>query len=158
METKYEEKHRVLVQESELLDEITAAQDAVRNAVVRREWADFEQLLLSMNGYKEQFELLEKERLEVFESEGEGKSFYSLIGDLPEAERRQLAEVYRNIKERALKVRLANDSLALYLEEAKSTLKAFMEAAFPVANGNTYSKNGRKVKADLRAMVMDTVL
>ena len=162
MDMNYEQKRHVLEQENELLGEINDTQVAVRSAVMKREWADFEKLLLSMNGYKEQFEMLEKERMELFsgsvDAEGNTPHFYTLIAKLPEDERRELADVYRNIKERALKVRLANDSLALYLEESKTTLKAFMKAAFPVANGNIYSRKGVKIEADMRALVIDHML
>ncbi|MDR0411772.1 MAG: flagellar export chaperone FlgN [Treponema sp.] len=162
MDTNYKQKRQVLEQESGILDKISDTQSAMRSAVTKREWADFEGLLLAMNGYKEQFEALEKERMELFSDYMDGKGntprFYTLIAKLPEDERRQLADVYRKIKERALKVRLANDSLALYLEEAKATLNTFMKAVFPTANGNTYSRKGTKIEADMCALVIDHVL
>jgi hypothetical protein len=162
MDTNYEQKRQVLEQESDILDKINDTQDTMRSAVTKREWADFEGLLLSMNGYKDQFEVLEKERMELFsgsvDTQGNTPHFYTLIAKLPENERRELANIYRRIKERALRVRLANDSLALYLEEAKTTLNAFMKAAFPITSGNTYSRKGTKIEADMSALVIDHVL
>ncbi|MDR0784961.1 MAG: flagellar export chaperone FlgN [Treponema sp.] len=162
MDTNYEQKRQTLEQENDLLDKINDMQTAVRSAVIKREWADFEKLLLSMNGYKEQFEALEKERMGLFsdsvDAEGNTPHFYTLIAKLPETERREFADIYRKIKERALKVRLANDSLALYLEEAKTTLNAFMKAAFPIASGNTYSRKGMKIEADMTALVINQAL
>ncbi|MDR1466535.1 MAG: flagellar protein FlgN [Treponema sp.] len=162
MDTNYEQKRHALEQENDLLDKINDTQSAIQSAVTKREWADFEGLLLSMNGYKEQFEMLEKERMALFsgynDAEGNTPHFYTLIAKLPENERRELANVYRRIKERALKVRLANDSLALYLEEAKTTLNAFMKVAFPTASGNTYSRKGTKIEANMSALVVDQAL
>jgi hypothetical protein len=162
MDTNHKQKRQVLEQEREILDKISDTQTAMRSVVAKREWADFEGLLLSMDGYKEQFETLEKERMALFsgsiDAEGNAPHFYTLIAKLPEDERRELADVYRKIKERALKVRLANDSLALYLEEAKTTLNAFIKAAFPTASGNTYSRKGTKIEADMSALVIDRAL
>jgi hypothetical protein len=162
----YEQKKQLLERESELLGKITDAQAAVKNAVTKREWTDFEALLLSLNDYKEQFEVLETERIALFagsipeglSADGDMPHFYTTISHLPEDQRREIANVYRNIKERALKVRLANDALLLYLDEAKATTNAFLKAAFPERKGGVYSRQGKKVSADMRSMVLDQVL
>jgi hypothetical protein len=162
----YEQKKQVLERENELLGKITDAQAAVKNAVTKREWADFEAMLLSLNEYKEQFEVLETERLALFadaipadlSSDSAMPHFYTMISHLPEDQRREMADVYRNIKERALKVRLANDALLLYLNEAKATTNAFLKAAFPERKGGVYSRQGKKVSSDMRSLVLDQVL
>jgi hypothetical protein len=162
----YEQKKQVLERENELLGKITDAQAAVKNAVTKREWADFEAILFSMNEYKEQFESLETERLALFAdtvpaappADGNMPHFYATISHLPEDQRKDMANMYRNIKERALKVRLANDALLLYLNEAKATTNAFIKAAFPERKGGVYSRQGKKVSSDMRSMVLDQVL
>ena len=166
VDNTYEQKKQVLERESDLLGKIASAQAAVKNAVTKREWADFEAMFLSLNEYKEQFEVLETERLVLFAgaisaglpTDGNMPHFYAMISRLPEDQRREMADVYRNIKERALKVRLANDALLLYLDEAKATANAFLKAAFPERKGGVYSRQGKKVSSDMRSMVLDQVL
>jgi hypothetical protein len=159
---EYEQKRDVLEREDALLEKITGTQTAVQDAVVKREWTDFESLLLSMSEYKEQFEALEAERMSLFsdnqpDSDDKIANFYHLIANFPEKERREFADIYRNIKARSLKVKMANDALLLYLSEAKITLDAFMKAVFP-ENSGVYSRQGARVSSDMRSMVLDQVL
>jgi hypothetical protein len=162
MEDSYEQKYHILEQENDLLEKIAEAQEAVRNAVTKREWADFESMIALMNGYQEQFDALETERVSLFstfsstqDAEGKTPHFYRLVASLPEAERIGLTTMYRKMKARALKVRTANEALLLYLTEAKATVNGFMEAAFPNRKDGVYSRKGTKVSADMRSIVLD---
>ncbi|MDR2194872.1 MAG: hypothetical protein LBP19_10515 [Treponema sp.] len=158
----FEQKRAALKQEDELLQKIIETQSAVRNAVLKREWTDFETLNGELEAYKEQFEALEAERLALFgtvpDAEGKTPHFYTMVSRLPEDEREDLSELYRSIKDRALKVQIANEALLLYLTEARSTVGDFMKAAFPDRKGGVYSRQGRKVSSDMRSLVLDQIL
>lgn len=154
----------ILQLQTEIMEKIAAIQESVRNAVINRQWTDFESLLRTMNRYGDQFQELEAERAALFagflehEESPEIKrdaDFYTLVSRLPEEERRGLAELYRNLKLRTLKVRMANESLVSYLGEAKTTVDSFLDAACPDRKNRFYSRWGAKVPTDMRSMVIN---
>jgi hypothetical protein len=163
-----EQNLRLLYLQNEILEKISSIQDSVRNAVINRAWTDFESLLRTMNQYADQFQALETERAALLSSlleehgmlpqTGNAKSpsgFYSLVSQFPERDRNSLTEMYRNLKLRALKVRMANESLVTYLNEAKTTINSFLEAACPDRKTRFYSRWGTKVTTDARSMVVN---
>lgn len=158
----FEQKRDVLKQEDELLLRIIETQDAVKNAITARAWTDVETLNLSLETYKEKIDALEAERLSLFgaspDAEGKTPHFYAMVSRLPEDERTELSELYRSVKDRALKVRIANESLLLYINEARATMDDFMKTAFPDRKGGVYSKQGKKVSSDMRSLILDQVL
>ena len=152
----------ILKQETDLLETIGSLQIEVRQAVLNREWADYELLTSRMAEYSSQFELLERERIGIFHSfspriEGSDESagFYSMIAQLPLPLRKELSELYRDLKMAILKIRLANESLTQYLDEAKISVKSFIDAAFPDRKGRLYSRLGTHVQSDVRSMVLN---
>jgi hypothetical protein len=163
------EKYRdILKREIEILGNISFIQDLVRNAVVNREWADFESLLDKMHEQGSEFELLEAERAGLFadfvpekdrnedrHKNTEAVNFYTLISRFPENNRKELTELYRKLKLETLKTRMANDSLLRYLNEGRAVIAAFLEAAFPDRKGKLYSRLGKQVQADMRSMVVN---
>jgi hypothetical protein len=171
-----------------LINELAAAQDAVRNAVMNREWDEFDSLISTMNAYSEQFQSLEEKRAALFAALTEhtpdvdtvssdapvdnntleqtdaddsafsdSTTFYAFASRLPSDERRELTGVYRDLKLRALRLRVASNSLMLYLNEAKGTVDGFINAAFPERKTNLYSRFGTRIAADMRCMVLNRV-
>ncbi|MDR0562390.1 MAG: hypothetical protein LBG73_06840 [Spirochaetaceae bacterium] len=156
----------ILQLQTEIMEKIAAIQESVRNAVINRQWTDFESLLRTMNRYGDQFQELESQRTALFADlfkheensenrQDQDKSFYTAASRLPEEERRGLTELYRNLKLRTLKVRMANESLVTYLDEAKTTVDSFLDAACPDRKNRFYSRRGVKVPADMRSMVIN---
>jgi hypothetical protein len=152
----------VLQGEIALVEKIASVQISVRNAVISREWTNFEMLFNKLGELSKEFEALESERIEIFmkiaEKYGtrdESAGFYTLISRLPQDERKEAAGLYRRLKMETFKTRLANDTLMVYLNEAKATVEAFLEAAFPDRKGRLYSRQGIERMADMRSMVLD---
>ncbi len=152
----------VLRQEIALLGRIAGTQEIVRNAAFARDWKDMDSLFARLGDYGREFEILERERLRVFSELGGGGTervpFYALTARLDEPTRRELSDLYRRLKLDLLKVRLANESLGSYLQEARSTISEFMAAAFPDRKGNLYSKRGIRVESEMRSLVLDRSL
>ncbi|MDR2534938.1 MAG: flagellar export chaperone FlgN [Treponema sp.] len=161
----------ILQLQTEIMEKIAAIQESVRNAVINRQWTDFESLLRTMNQYGDQFQELETERAALFagfleqeeipaypHDKDSKPDFYTVVSRLPEEERRGLTELYRNLKLRTLKVRMANDSLVSYLNEAKTTVDSFLDAACPDRKNRFYSRRGAKVPTDMRSMVINQSL
>jgi hypothetical protein len=163
--TIYEACSQVLGRETELLCGIEVAQKQVWDAVIKREWTDFEGLLAMMDRIGTELGELEEERKRVIGElaegpskngwEGENGSFYRLIAGLPEDERKELSGLYRELKMAGIRVRIANDNLLSYIAEVKATMTGFIEAAFPDRKGKVYSRNGAVVPADMRSMVLN---
>ncbi|MDR2740376.1 MAG: flagellar protein FlgN, partial [Treponema sp.] len=150
----------ILKGEIEILGKISFLQDSVRTAVMNRDWTDFESLLGALQEYARQFEVLEEERVRFFSALGETNpgidektGFYAFTARLPEAERTELTAAYRKLKTETLKMRLLNNSLMEYLNEARTTVAAFLEAVFPDRKGRLYSRRGIQKPADMRSMV-----
>jgi hypothetical protein len=137
----------------------------VRNAVIAREWADFEGYMDTLNLIGIEFRSLDAEREQLFAvfarqsgSNNTGVGFYSLIARFPEEERRELSNLYRKLKIDTLKIGFANDSLTAYIGEARTTLHDFLDAAFPDRKGRIYSNRGTQVPSDMRSMVLNQSL
>ncbi|MHB9292535.1 hypothetical protein Holit_01633 [Hollandina sp. SP2] len=165
-----EDERNVLILhlQNQVLEKISMIQESVRNAVINREWTDFESLLNTMNQYGDQFQVLEAERAALLSSfleedsspaqkgdKDKKSSFYNLVSRLPEQDRNGLTEMYRNLKLRALKIRMANESLVAYLTEAKTMVNSFLEAACPDRKTQFYSRWGTKVATDARSMMVN---
>jgi hypothetical protein len=158
----FERGMAVLRREIALVEKIASIQASVRNAVINREWADFELLFNTFGELSRNFEALESERIGIFAElskktggRDESAGFYALASRLPQDERKEVTGLYRKLKMETFKIRLANDTLLGYLNEAKATVAAFLEAAFPDRKGRLYSRQGIQRPADMRSMVLD---
>jgi hypothetical protein len=158
--TVYDACSQVLGRETELLCDIEAAQKRVWDAVVKREWADFEALMAGMGKIGAELGRLEDERTGLVrelaaDSGGGGDDFYGMAALLPARERHELMEKYRGLKMAGLRVRTANESLVAYMAGIKTTMAGFIEAAFPDRKGRVYSRSGAVVPQDMRSMVLN---
>jgi hypothetical protein len=161
----YEGCSSILERETALLREIEALQKLVWDAVVSREWTDFEAHIGTLNDFSAEFDALEAERTEILAEfqenapfsahQAEETRFYALVAQFPDAQRASLTNKYRELKAETLRVRISNDALLAYLAEARATVTGFLEAAFPDRKGRVYSRQGSAVPADMRSMVLN---
>jgi hypothetical protein len=153
----------VLKSEIGLLKEIFAVQDKVRQAVMNREWADFDEKTHEIDRLSEEFALLEHERSQLFSDLGDSdsscdigeKPFHAAIIILPIEQRRELSYLYRELKTETRKMQAVNETFVAYLNEAKTLVTAYLEAACPTRGGKLYTRKGRKVSQDLRSIVIN---
>ena len=142
----------VLSGEIEILKRISAVQGKVRQAVINREWADFDENEKELNRLGEEFERLEEERALLFPAE---TPFYDVILELPIEERIEVSRLYRGLKTETLKMRATNETFLVYLNEARNLATAYLEAVCPARGGKLYTRKGRKVSQDLRSIVIN---
>jgi len=154
----------VLTGEIELLKKISSAQSIVRQAVINKEWSDFDEKTAEVNRLGEEFALLEDQRIEIFSAlsrlcgnggDSEERPFYTLIINLPAEENRELSRLYRELKLETLKMRSLNESLLTYINEAKTMAAAYLEAVCPARGGKLYTRKGQRVSQDLKSMVLN---
>ena len=151
----------VLLKEIELLEKIPPLQTMIRDAVVKREWTDYEILMQSIGEIGTQFEVLEVEREAIFktlEMGEEPESFYAWVVRLPKEEQEEISGLYRKLKMITLQIRIANDTLMEYLREAKSAVSGLLERAYPDRRGKMYSREGAEREADMRSVMVNKSL
>ena len=172
----------VLTEEIGLLKKISAVQDRIRQAVMGRDWDAFDEKTHEVKQLSEDFACLEDERARLFsalstaangsgisEKDGfsvtgkpsagswviEERPFYAAIMPLPAGERRELADLYRELKMETLKIKALNETFLAYLEEAKAMASAYIEAACPARGGKLYTRKGSRVSQDLKSIVIN---
>jgi hypothetical protein len=148
----------VLLKEIELLEKIPPLQVLIRDAVIKREWADYEVLMESIGEIGSRFEVLDGERTVLFKNLLDGdkpESFYAYTARLPQQERDELSGLYRKLKMTTLQIKVANDTLIEYLREAKSAVAGILENAYPDRRGKMYSRTGTEREADMRSVVVN---
>jgi hypothetical protein len=142
----------VLNGEIEILRKISAVQNKVRQAVINREWADFDTHDQELNRLGGEFAHLEDERALLFPAE---TPFYDAILKFPVEKRVELSRLYRELKTETLKMRAINETFLVYLNEAKNLAAAYLEAVCPARGGKLYTRKGHKVSQDLRSIVIN---
>ena len=156
----------VLNKEITLIKQIALVQEGVRQAIMAKEWADFDTKMTRINELGEEFGLLERERMEVFAAlqekfpqnpsmQGQGPSFYSLAAKLPPKERRELSRLYRELKMETLRMKALNETFSTYLKEVKIMATAWLDAVYPAQGGKLYTRKGRQISGDPRSMVLN---
>jgi hypothetical protein len=148
---------RVLEREIEVLRGIGEAQKQVWEAVVKREWTDFDSILSMIGRTAAELEGLEGDRQDLFHGDDktDETGFYRLIAPLPLEARRELTAKYRELKMAALRIRINNENLLAYISGIKATMSAFIESAFPDRKGRVYSRSGMVAPPDMRCMVLN---
>lgn len=157
----------IFKQEIALLQKISVVQDSVHQAVVNREWTDFDWKIAQINQFGEEFRDLETERVEIFaalkekygikrrfENEEE-PSFYNVAAKLPNEEGRELSGLYRELKLETLKLKAQNEALTGYFNEIKTVTAAWLDAIFPAKGGKLYNRKGVQASGDLRSVVFN---
>ena len=144
----------VLTGEIDLLKEISSLQGKVRQAVMSRDWTDFDGKIQELNRLGTEFAGLEGERERLF-TVIEGKPFYEVIADLPVEESRELSRLYRELKMETLKMRALNETFLAYINEAKALAAAYIETVCPARGGKLYTRKGRKMSQDLKSIILN---
>jgi hypothetical protein len=160
----YDQCLSVLNKEIDLLKRISCVQNTVRKAVMEREWADFDWKIAQINQFGVEFGELDAERAGLFAALAAGKAanlgplppFYALAAKLPENQRRELTGLYRTLKIETIKMRAMNETFLDYLNEAKTTAAAYMDAVFPARGGKVYTRKGGEAARELTSIVLNS--
>lgn len=153
---------QILQLQADIMERIGSIQELVKDAVMNREWTDFESMIHTLNEYGDQFQELETERSVTFdkikEIYEEDDSFYGITARAPEEKRRKVTGLYRNLKSKTMQVKVSNETLTNYLDSAQTTVDSFFDAACPDRKNRFYSRQGSKVPVDMRSMVINQSL
>ena len=150
---EFEQCRDILLKESELVRRIARLQEHIRDAVINRNWTDFEGHFADLGLMREEFSALENERERLFS--GVQDSFYAFASRFPAAQRGELSEIYRGLKLEVLNTQVAGEVLMAYIAGARATMAGFFEIAFPDRGGKMYTPYGIPVSHDMRSMVLN---
>ena len=169
----FEECRDILYKESELVQRIARLQDTVWEAVINRDWTDFEGHFSALTDMGVELAVLEAERERVFagiqpesaeepsdtlsETNRTSGGFYALVVHLSAVQRNELTEIYRSLKLEVLRVQMSGETLMEFVAGARATLAGFFEAAFPDRGGKIYTPHGIPVSHDMRSMVLNRI-
>ena len=156
----FEKCRDILLKEIELVRRVSALQNSIREAVIKRDWVDFESYFSELNGIGDEFSFKEFERKKYFSGEGSrpaaaGAGFYAQIAHLPAKQRRELSEIYRTLKLETMRVQISGEAIMDFIAGARATIAGFFEIAFPDRGGKMYTPHGRPVSHDMRSMVLN---
>ena len=149
---------KILLTEIKLLEKIPPLQTMIRDAVIKREWTDYELFMQSISEIGAQFEVLETEREAIFNALQAGEkpeSFYAWTARLPKDEQEEISGLYRKLKMITLQVKISNDTLMEYIREARSAVSGLLERAYPDRRGKMYSRKGIEREADMRSVMVN---
>jgi hypothetical protein len=154
MESTYNSMAEILRKERDILARITEIQSEVRSSAEERRWLDFEAAEKSIGLFESQIALLESELTRL--SGGKKIHFYHFALTFPDAERRELCALHRQIRSLAGKVRSENNALRDYVASQSALVNRYLEAAFPERLGKLYSRFGAKRDMDIDGIVLNT--
>ncbi|GMO46902.1 MAG: hypothetical protein Ta2B_28670 [Termitinemataceae bacterium] len=173
--TEYERCGEILNGHLEMLAKIAATQILVREAVMAKDWIEFNIHIEAIDSFSAEIKQFEKQRLELFEDEAEEDdmgapierravsfrsvpSFYTYVMRFSNSERAVLTETYRKLKMEVAKVQCENNALSSYLQDAQIFIAGIIQEAFPARRSKIYGKNGAVRNADMRSMVINAQL
>ena len=149
----------ILLKEIELIQRIETLQNTIREAVMNREWVDFDVHFKELDGAREEFAVLEDKRERIFTGnhaeQDESGGFYAFAAQFPVDQRNELTGIYRNLRQEALKVQAIGDALMGYIAGVRATLAGFFEIAFPDRGGKIYTPHCVPFSHDMRSMVLN---
>ncbi|HOM23567.1 MAG: flagellar protein FlgN [Treponemataceae bacterium] len=156
---------QLLREEVALIERISATQEILRSALSNREFEDLHVVLERLQNYNEEFVALEEKRNTLFkelahelEVDPLTTPFYGIVCRLPEPERREITDAYRQLKIGTLRVRLANETLQDYVTFSRSLLQEVLQVAFPDRRGKMYTPDGKERHPEMRSLILNKTL
>jgi len=142
----------ILLKETTLVQRIQELQNLIREAVINRDWTDFEGHFGELAEIQGEFACLEDEREQFFAGM---EGFYAIIARLPVEQREELSQIFRNLKLETMRVQLSGEAIMGFIAGARATMAGFFEIAFPDRGGKIYTPHGKPVSHDMRSMVLN---
>jgi hypothetical protein len=157
----------ILLQEITLVRQIACLQELIKDAVISRNWVDFENHFSVLGEIGDELTVLETGREALFDLDQLGDEtqagdennnrgrFYAFAARFPDEQRNELTAVYRNLKLETLKAQMAGTTLMGFISGARAAMTGFFEIAFPERGGKIYTPHGRPLSHDMRSMVLN---
>ena len=170
---EFERCRDILLQEIELVRQIAGLQEQIKEAVISRNWTDFDNHFSVLAEIGDELTALECGREALFSggpsdeaqagtdpsvSQGENDSkirFYAFAARFPAEQRDELTAIYRSLKLETLRVQTSGEAIMSFITGARAALSGFFEIVFPDRGGKIYTPHGKPVTHDMRSMVLN---
>jgi hypothetical protein len=132
-------------------------QKQVKEAVKGRQWLDFDRLNNELDRCGKSLQSLEARRKYLagqYPQAAMPGSFYYYTLQYPPHIRQRLNSLHRCLKKETLALRMASDSLKLYIKESISLTNELMQVIYPQTRGNLYNRLGGLREADISGMLI----
>ena len=155
---------QVMLKETTLFELILAEETLMSMAIRERKWESLEKAIRAIDALENEMKGIESVRELLFETLrdeaglGIDATFYQWAVYLPEAERRQITDIYRSLKGRAFAARAQGAAITSYLTESRTLLASIMEELFPHKRGRIYDKRGGRKESEMTKVVLDKAL
>ncbi len=156
-----EEIRTTLTEEAELLMEFGEREQELQQAVLRRDWPSVDAHVAAMVEQSRRFVRLDERRHELIAGAKADMGlrpeapFGELVDRFPEADRQELHALFRSLQVLVLKVKSMTRSIDSYVRGSLRAAHDVLGEVFPDQKGTLYSRRGRRMHADGRAMVVD---
>ena len=157
---EFEKCRDILLQETALIRQVACLQEQIKEAVISRDWTDFENHFSVLAEIGDEFAGLESDREKLFADErGDDQKgrFYAFAVRFPEVQRNELTTIYRTLKLETLRIQAAGEALKNFFAGASAALAGFFEIAFPDRGGKIYTPYGKPMAHDMRSMILNRV-
>ena len=175
---EFEKCRDILLHEISLIQQIACLQEQIKEAVISRNWIDFDNHFSVLAEIGDELTALESGREALFASgqiargqtarrrAGNAPSsendvndkkgrFYIFAARFPSEQRNELTAIYRSLKLETLRVQTAGEAIMSFITGARTALAGFFEIAFPDRGGKIYTPRGKPMTHDMRSMVLN---
>lgn len=149
--------------EIEAFDRCVAIQKEFAKAIEDRDWPGLEGAMGRLDRAFLEASAVEEERAAAEvglrrDLRAPGSGIPSLLFQVPEPSRTLLADLHRQLRIAAMRVRLENGSIGDYARSSRDLLGEVLTALFPEKRGRIYGRSGRALEPDHDAILLNTAM
>lgn len=146
--------------ELELLSLYAVHEEKIQGFIKNKNWKFLEKHIRDMDALSLSIQTVEEERVGLFRAAvaelglpGDA-GFYQLAVRYPEAERDELAALYRNLKLALLRIHGITECIDSYSRTAIDMVQQALKDLFPYRKGNLYTKRGKSLPLEGDALII----
>lgn len=146
--------------ELELLTLYAVHEEKIQGFIKNKNWKSLEKHIRDMDALSMSIQTVEEERVALFHASRigmglpEDAGFYQLAVRYPEAEREELAALYRNLKLSLLRIHGITECIDSYSRTAIDMVQQALKDLFPYRKGDIYSKRGKSLPLEGDALII----
>lgn len=154
-----EHLEELIMKEITVVTNLIACQKRMYQAVVQRDWIQFQKELMLSGKMTETFTDLEQMRTALLSETNSGaglnNDFYRSTACLPEQRRIRANELYRELKKLLLLSQSENRVLQAYVSNARTVVSGIVDTLVPVRKNKIYTNKGSLVSTNVESLVLN---
>lgn len=136
-----------------VFEEVLDANNHFRNSIVNKDWTSVNQNIDRLNDLSNQVHQLDSSRVNILidisqnMNSKKNENCYSIILTAPDQNRDRLLEIFYKLKSSVIQAQGVFKGLNSFVEHKKEVSKEIIDVLVKDANGNVYTKPGRRNQA-----------